>query len=222
MTVLLWFAVLLAVALVGYTVLGIYLLLTPTRGRRIDRASRPNEALLVIDLQSDFTRKTGKNGYQDAQVDRTLDSVNGLAAAAHASGVPVVSIRQVVTAPLAAFIGRILAGPGGIVGSPGIGLDPRLDLKADHDFTKHRGDAFSNPELERWLDSNRIGKLQIVGLDGCYCVRLTSLGALNRGYDVEIVENGVLAADANRWAECKQQLAKQGAAVVAGKSMALI
>jgi biuret amidohydrolase len=213
MTYLLWFAVLPFVVLVGYTLLGIYLLLTPTRGRRIDRVTRPNDALLVIDLQSDFTRKTGKDGYEAMKVQTVLESVNALAAKAHARGASVVSIRQVVTAPLAAFIGRVLAGPEGIIGSPGISLDPRLDLKAAHDFTKHRGDAFSNPELGQWLDSNRIGKLQIVGLDGCYCVRLTSLGALNRGYEVEIIESGVLAANIKRWYECKQQLAQQGAAV---------
>ena len=93
----------------------------------------------MIDLQSDFTRKTGKDGYEASRVQTALESVNALAAKAHASGVLVVSIRQVVTASLASFIGRILAGPEGIIGSPGISLDPRLDLKATRDFTKHRG-----------------------------------------------------------------------------------
>ena len=215
MTYALWFAVLLAVALAAYIAMGIYLLLTPTSGKRIHKATRPHEALLVIDLQSDFTRKTGKGSYRADEVNSALMSVNALARSAHASGVPVVSIRQVVTAPLAAFVGRILAGPAGIAGSPGIGLDPRLDLNAERDFIKSRGDAFSNPELERWLGDNKIGKLRIVGLDGCYCVRLTSLGALNRGYDVELIESGVLASDVDRWFDCKRLLSDRGAAFVA-------
>jgi nicotinamidase-related amidase len=211
----LWFVVVLVAALAAYIATSIYMLLTPTRGKRIHKASRPHEALLVIDLQSDFTRKTGKGSYRADEVNSAIMSVNALARSAHARGVPVVSIRQVVTSPLAAFISRILAGPAGTKGSPGIGLDPRLDLNADRDIIKSRGDAFSNPELERWLDDNRIGKLRIVGLDGCYCVRLTILGALNRGYDVELVESGVLASDVDRWFDCKRLLRDEGAAFVA-------
>jgi nicotinamidase-related amidase len=210
---ILWAIGLLVVALLLYTLLGIYRLLTPTRGRPIDRIARPGEALLVIDMQQDFTRKTGPQGYDPARVEAAIASVNGLAREAHEKGVPVVSIRQILSAPLAAAIARILAGPEGITGSPGIGLDPRLDLKTERDFTKERGDAFSNSELERWLDENRIGRLRLAGLDGCHCIQRTARGALNRGYAVEIAESGVLTADAAGWATWRTKLRGLGAAL---------
>jgi nicotinamidase-related amidase len=215
MTFALWTIGTIVAALALYILLGIYRLLTPTRGERIDRSSRAGEALVVIDLQSDFTRKTGTKGYDPARVETTLSMVNALARRAHEEGVPVVAIRQVVTAPLAAFIGRFLAGPEGFIGSPGIGLDPRLDIKADRDFTKDRGDAFSSLAFEAWLGERKIGKLRIVGLDGCYCVRLTSMGALSRGYAVELIESGVLVSDARRWTECKTELSRRGASFAA-------
>lgn len=215
MTIAISMVGILAFALVVYTVLGVHQLLTPTQGPKIDRTSRQRAALVVIDLQSDFTRKTGSKGYDPARVDAALAAVNAQARKAHAEGVPVVAIRQVVSAPLAAFLGRFLAGPEVIIGSPGLGLDPRLDIRADRDFTKHRGDAFCNPAFGSWLDEQGIGKLQIVGLDGCYCVRLTSIGALNRGYEVEVIDGGVLASDSTRWSDCKAQLGRQGASFTA-------
>lgn len=211
MTSVLWIAGLAAAGFVAYILRGIHLILTPTRGHKIDRAARPGEALVVIDMQEDFTRKA-KRGYDPADVEAAIGAVNSLAREARQAGIPVLSVRQMVTAPVAAAVGRILAGPEGIAGSPGIGLDRRLELGAERDFTKERGDAFSNPELERWLDQRHVGRLRIVGLDGCHCVQRTARGALNRGYAVEIVESGVLAADRPAWSDWRSKLEAMGAA----------
>ena len=51
------FAVVLA-GLVLYTIKIMRKIGTPTRGNRIDPGKRPNTALVVIDVQEDFTRST--------------------------------------------------------------------------------------------------------------------------------------------------------------------
>lgn len=47
-------------ALITYTIYGHKRHLSPTKGKKIDLSQRPNSALLIIDLQEDFTLATGK------------------------------------------------------------------------------------------------------------------------------------------------------------------
>ena len=77
------------------------------------------------------------------------------------------------------------------------------------------GDAFSNPQLGEWLAARKVGRLRLVGLDGCFCLQSTAHGALNRGYAVEIVEDAVLTSFPAKWPKCKKELSERGAAVLA-------
>jgi nicotinamidase-related amidase len=58
-------------------------------------------------------------------------------------------------------------------------------------FTKGRSDSFSNPALDAHLRALQVDELLIVGLDAAYCVKATTRGALNRGYKVTVVSDGV-------------------------------
>lgn len=201
------------VAFLAYVAIGIYRMITPTRGRKIDHAARPGSALVIIDMQDDFTNKRGKNGFGDAAVASAIDTVNRHIEMARSQNIPVAVIRQVQYEPIAILVTKLLAGSEGLAGSPGLGLDPRIDASAAPDFEKSRADAFSNKKFEAWLAENHIGQLKLVGLDGCYCVQATAHGALNRGYAVEILQDGVLTAFPARWQECKMQLQARGAAI---------
>lgn len=216
MTALAVLLAILALCLIVYVAIAINRILTPTTGRQIDRSSRPNTALIVVDVQTDFTRRTGKHAYEPQDVEAKIQRINEEAALAELRGSLVVSIRQVLKEPVAKAAVRIIAGPAGLAGSPGLGLDDRLDISADADFEKSRGDAFSSRPFEDWLDSNRVGTLRIVGLDGCYCVQSTSRGAINRGYGVTIVDDCVLTAFPERWGAIKADLEKSGAVIDGG------
>lgn len=198
--------------LVAYTVWGMIRMQTATRGGAIDAASRPGEALVVIDVQEDFTSPAT---YDPASVEKALSRINALAADAHDKGNPVLNVRHVFTGPYVNLLVRLLSGGRGGAGSPGLGADPRLQIDASVEFVKHRGDAFSNPQFEEWLDRHGIGKLFIVGLDGNACVKSTADGALNRGYRVEIHDDAVLAHSAAGWTGQKARLKARGASVAA-------
>lgn len=70
---------------------------------------------------------------------------------------------------------------------------PFADL-ADHTLIKRVQDAFETGELNNLLRVLNVGSVQIAGLDGNYCVAKTALAAAQRGYDVTIVQDGVLTA----------------------------
>lgn len=198
--------------LAAYTVWGMVRMQTPTRGRAIDAGSRPGEALVMIDVQEDFTSPAT---YDQASVEQALSRINSLAADARQRGAPVLNVRHVFKGPYVNLLVRLLSGGRGGAGSPGLGTDPRLQLDAAAEFVKHRGDAFSNPEFGEWLDRHAIGKLVIVGLDGNACVKSTADGALNRGYRVEIRDGAVLASSGAGWTGHKARLEQRGALISA-------
>ena len=201
-----------ALLLAAYTIWGMVRIQTPTKGSIIDLAARPGEAIVVIDVQEDFTSGAV---YEAAAVEEALSRINTVASEARTKGIAVLNVRHVFKGPYVNFLVRLLSGGRGGARSGGLGTDRRLRLDADAEFVKHRGDAFSNPGLEQWLDRHGIGKLVIVGLDGNACVKSTADGALNRGYRVEILDGAVLAHSAPGWTRQKARLKARGALIEA-------
>ncbi len=198
----------------GIVIAALYILLeirkigTPTKGPVIDRAARPGIALVVIDMQSDFTSLPV---WEAEQLDTKMENIRMSVDAARRAGMPVIAVRQVYKAGLAKLLNGWFNQGRGNAGSAGIGLDPRLGLLPDIEVEKSMGDAFSEPALERYLEENRIGTLILMGLDGCHCVKNTAFGALNRGYAVRVDPAAVLAADEAGWSKVQRNLTAAGA-----------
>ncbi|WP_404420165.1 cysteine hydrolase family protein [Thalassospira australica] len=198
-------------ALIAYTIYGHKRHITPSKGQKIDLSQRPNSALLIIDLQEDFTLATGKNAYDPALVDKTISAINELVLIANETGQPVISVRQIFKGLYINLLVKFLNKGRGGPKSAGLDLDARLNGDIDHDITKARADAFSEPELEKVLERQKIGKLQIVGLDGNYCVQSTMQAAINRGYQVSFSDAAILAVNPTVWQKTRARLAARGA-----------
>ena len=202
---------LLLTAVIGYTFYSHRRHLTPSMGKKINLAERPNSALLIIDLQEDFTTATGKNAYPPEMVEKLIAAINGLVKTANANGSPVISIRQTFRGWYIKFLVDLLNDGRGNPSSDGLDLDMRIHGDIDHDIVKSRADAFSEPELDRVLDRQKVGKLIIVGLDGDYCVKTTIQAALNRGYEVSFSDATTLALNPASWQKTKASLTERGA-----------
>ena len=197
----------------GIVIAVLYILLeirkigTPTTGPKINLASRPETALLVIDMQTDFT---SMSAWDDAQIEGALSAIRSMTDSAHQSRRPVIVIRHEFEGRLANMLNGWFNQGRGNAESGGIGLDPRLTLNPDAEFVKSVGDAFSSSVFEQFLKEKQIGTLVLTGLDGCHCVNKTAQGALNRGYRVQIDPAAVLVADPSRWHGIRNQLATAG------------
>lgn len=204
------FAVFLA-GLVLYTLKIMRKIGTPTPGDRIDPGKRPNAALVVIDVQEDFTRSTGANAFEPGYRDTAIADINRAVEAARAAGTQVAFVKHVFRDRLAILIMKLVAKGAGTPGREGLRIDPALDTADAPVFEKSIGDTFSSPAFENWLAANKVGRLTLVGLDSCHCVQLTAKGALARGYNVEIRETGTLTATPKKWGPLKQELSDAGA-----------
>ncbi|MCR9214604.1 MAG: cysteine hydrolase [Proteobacteria bacterium] len=206
---------------VGYTIWGMRKIGRPTTGPKIDLSQRTGTALIVIDMQRDFTEMTGPKSWEPEEAQRVIDGINHRAEFAHKSGWQVVTIRQVYEGAYTNFLVRLLGGGLGAKGSDGLGLDSRVSVNADADFVKPMSDSFSCKALEAYLQENRIGHLELVGLNGVYCVKNTAYGALNRGYKVTLNTEAILASSEEGWVKEKENLANRGGILTAASGSPL-
>jgi nicotinamidase/pyrazinamidase len=192
----------------------LYLNTRPTTGPQIGSYAAPRTALIVIDIQEDYTGPQAKKRYRDG--DRIIAASNALVEQAHQKGMPVIYIQNVINN---LFIG-FLAGGVNAPSAPGTATDRRLlQVPGAGTFTKNRADAFSNPELDAFLRRNQVNKVLLTGLDAAYCVNATTKGALNRGYKVTLFPEGIATESGRRIDTLIKEWREAGAEVKAGVGM---
>lgn len=181
-------------AFVGFALLSaLYVLrnmFIPTRGKRIGAYHNPKKALLVMDIQeSGSSRHSPPIPFpSNTPFGQMLVKVNSLIECFEHTDQEVAYVRQVFSNSIITRLhgGRIL---------PGM-LEPRIcrwvNIINKNDFAKNRTDAFSNRKLEQFLIDQQVDEIYLVGLDAAFCVYYTALGALNRGYKVSVVADGVM------------------------------
>ncbi|ACH37537.1 cysteine hydrolase family protein [Citrifermentans bemidjiense Bem] len=192
----------------------IYWSMRPTTGTPINKYATPRAALLIVDIQEDYTGPQAKKRYRDG--DRIVTVSNALLAQAQANGAVVVFVKNVIDNPImSALMGGINAPD-----SPGAEMDRRLiEIPAAVTFQKSRPDAFSTPELDAYLREKQVDQIFITGLDGAYCVSATARGALNRGYKVTLFQDGVATESSKNIEELAKSWRQAGAQVKTGSEI---
>ncbi|MGC2457427.1 MAG: isochorismatase family cysteine hydrolase [Gallionellaceae bacterium] len=146
-------------------------------------------ALVLIDLQSDFLQPWGRLKVGEQQALAVIRCASRLISAAPQKGMlPVFVANQFRPDD---WIGNILRKHSALKGSKGAEIDPRIPGPALPLFPKEKSDAFSNADLNRYLQSNQITNLLIAGVMTEACVRATTAGAIQHGYQVTVVSDGV-------------------------------
>ncbi len=200
-------------ALAAYTFWGVLKIQTPTNGPSIKSEGRTGTALLVIDVQTDFTKDVGSRKWDPDYLHSRIEQINALGAQARRDNWPVIAIRQVYEGWYTNLLVRLLGGGLGAKGSDGLQLDPRIIVEPDLDLEKSISDAFGEQTLSEYLKARQIDHLVITGLDGNACVKNTAIGAINRGYRVELHDPAILAQNQKAWKLQKEALQEMGAVV---------
>ncbi|MEJ8473493.1 cysteine hydrolase family protein [Roseibium algae] len=186
---------------------------TPTCGHQINLEARPEKCLVVIDVQEDFTRNTGKNAFDPVARDGALERIADEIRTARSRDEHVVFITNVFRDWPVVLAMKLVTGGIGTPGRQGLRLDRMLDVAEGPVFEKSIGDSFSNSKFEDWLEQQNIGHLTLVGLDACHCVQLTAKGGRSRGFRVEILEAATLTTRPDKWAALKGPLRAAGVVV---------
>lgn len=186
----------LLLVLVGAVLAFVLMTARPTTGPRISAYAKPQSAILVVDVQEDFTGPNAVKPYRDGE--RLVQAANRLIEHAREKGMLVVYVVNVVDHPIM----KVLAGGMNAPGAKGTEMDQRITrLPGAKTFEKHRGDSLSVPELDTYLREQQVDQLYVMGLDAKYCINATIRGGLNRGYkvaallDAVATESGASIAD---------------------------
>lgn len=142
-------------------------------------------ALLVIDMQNDYLWEKRKKLF-DYNTEKLVSSVNGLIRKYHSDGMDVIYIRHMIhDLPT----NRFLFGYS-IAGTEGAELYSGLEVVSEYCFDKYFGDALTNRELRKLIQSKGYDMLHLCGLDECGCVTATALGAVKRRIKAAILREG--------------------------------
>lgn len=142
------------------------------------------KALLVIDMQEICV---GKKHAQTFRYDceTLIDNVNGIIE--QNQGNTIVYILNLMKKNLINRFAPVQV----YENTPESALAGGLKIASENKFVKYKGDAFSNPELDKFLKANGIDTIEVVGVDGGGCVPMTALGAIKNGYKVIVNTNGI-------------------------------
>jgi len=102
-------------------------------------------------------------------------------------------------------------------GSIGAELDGRLDTSAGEIVVKKKNDSFANTPLDAILEEKGIGRLVIAGLDAEHCVLTAIEAAVNRGYQLTVFEETVIAEDEAKMTEMLETYKAMGVEVLSIK-----
>jgi nicotinamidase-related amidase len=182
-----------------------------TKGIKIAEYRNPKKALLILDMQNDFISKNAKMSVLATQIDPLVDVVNKIEKDNQIHGNYIVYIRNVFSKN---DIGNLFRHNAAVENTDGINIDFRVNRYSQFIFDKNQPDAFSNKEFESFLIQNQINELTICGVFADQCVYWTSVGALNRGYKVCYVENGVAASNQKNIDSAVKSIREKGAQVV--------
>lgn len=88
-----------------------------------------------------------------------------------------------------------------------------LNVVSENVFFKKRSDAFSNPQLMKKLVSIGADEIEIIGIDGNWCIKGTALGAVKNGFKATVNTKAVVSKNLSAF-ENKTQAKLVGAGVV--------
>ena len=198
------------VLIIGLLISQLVIMSMPTKGEIIAPYENPQKALLVIDIQEDFTGTTARPPFPYKDSAKLIAMVNTIIDTAFVRNINIVYIRQELDSFMGKLLSRMFIGGAAIKGDPGTEIDKRVSILTDNLFPKPKSDAFSNPELEEYLIKNQVNELYLVGLDAAGCVHMTARGALNRGYKVNIITNAVVLQDEEEWEDLLKEYREEG------------
>lgn len=186
-----------------------------TTGKKIADYTDPQRAVVIIDVQEDYTGTEAKAPFPYKDSARVIQALNDLASVAARRHVFVIYVRHEFGGFLGRAFSKIFSHGTALPGTPGAALDRRLAVGSQPVFTKPTAGAFSSPAFEAFLIEHRVNELFLAGLDAEYCVHATARGGLARGYAVNIISDGILLQAEQRRDALLRKIEREGIRLVA-------
>lgn len=148
-------------------------------------------AVLLMDLQKDFLGTEGSRmPVKPTSATAIINTANAiLRKEVLKDALPILIVNCFRAADR---VGNFFRNGATVEGTVGAGIDGRIrNVGSFRVFAKASPSAFTNPELDRYLQMEKITDLYVMGVFAEGCVRSTVLDARRRGYVVHVLANAV-------------------------------
>ena len=142
------------------------------------------QAILIIDIQDDFTGENAKMPVDKNQAVEMISNLNKLIDKTDTSKTEIIYIGNEYSKWDILNIFRNFAS---IRGTDGTKLDKRLHIVNETYFSKSKMNAFSNPDLASYLRAKNINEIFIGGLYADACIYGTAKGGLKEKLKVNVL-----------------------------------
>jgi ureidoacrylate peracid hydrolase len=153
-------------------------------------------ALVVIDIQNDFASPDGllaKSGRDMSMVQPMMEKIQETIGTAEQAGVPVFYTQQIYNRSKLTDLQKEQYDLDGKYVTCDLATDGykfyKINPKPEFTFIKYNYNIFSNPELEKALNSRGVKTLVMAGLDTYWCVETAIRNAFDLGYKVVVPED---------------------------------
>jgi nicotinamidase-related amidase len=127
----------LIVGIAGWLFIGLAMLVTATKGMPIPQYANPQKALLVIDIQEDFTGIMAKDSSPfKNDSEKLIASVNEVIDEASKKNITVLYVRQEFDGVRGKIISRVTSDGVDIKGQPGTEIDKRVSIVSNNFFPR--------------------------------------------------------------------------------------
>lgn len=89
-------------------------------------------------------------------------------------------------------------------------LSKEMNVVSNQIFTKRNINTFKNIKFANFLKEKNVTELEIIGIDGNYCVKATAIAASKLVYEVFLNENCIGIADTKKYEKSKTEMERMG------------
>ena len=183
-----------------------------TKGPAIKQLTQEKRALLILDFQNDFFKSEAPMPVDSIQGKKAITTINKVLNQESDKYSTIVYVGNEFSKK--DYIANWFRNNAAVKGTEGAQLIDELVKNKGPYFSKSSSDAFSNNELDQHLRDQEITELHIAGVFADQCVLSTVKGAVNRGYEVRVIENAIAAKDEERLKQAKIDLISEGAKLI--------
>jgi nicotinamidase-related amidase len=178
---------------------------------KISNYDNPQKALLVIDMQIDYVGENAKFPIERSQIENLIITINKIIDEYHKKDYSIIYLRRIFRKN---DIGNFSRNYACIEGTPGVEIDPRINIVSQYIFDKYAPDSFSSNVFENYLIENRINELYLCGVMADECVYETALGGHNRNYKINYIANAVGSTSIKNIEKAINKLDKKGISII--------
>jgi len=142
------------------------------------------KALLILDIQKDFTLPNGRFPVDSVQACQVIIDINALVINRSSFDIVPVYIGNEFSLYDPRNLFRNFCS---IKGTEGCAIDDRLKVVNNNYFSKGSSDAFTNHNLGAFLRKNKIDEVYLAGLYAESCVLATARSAKLQGFKVSVL-----------------------------------